>query len=709
VKRKNAKGQEFKVSSAEAFRWILRYVKQKIAEQLKVVLGIILYLMFFQVLVLGTPIIDAGLIGLGIVMVVLGLTLFLEGLLLGIMPMGEEVGIQLPQKAKSRTILIVALLLGVAATFAEPALGVLKTAGSSVQAWRAPLLYLILNKHSALLITAIAIGVGISMVLSMIRFIKGWSLKPFLYVVVPTMMALSIASLFHPNLRNLLGLAWDSGSVTTGPVTVPLVLALGIGFSHIASQGSDDNDGGFGVATLASLVPMIIVISMGFMLSFQVPEPMSDVEFFSPNNAKSEYVFRDKTEMTDYAIANASLPAQLVLFDNDMPRLLDYVREISQDESRMHEVFGSKSKFQQWVYCYGNDEFKDEFAYMITEEADSGKNGSVAGFNFWGYLWRNFLSAIQAIVPLSIFLLALLYFVLREKLRKADEIIFGLTIAVIGMTLFGGGIELGLAKMGDQVGSNIPVSFMEMEVPGGQRTIQGFDEDMVYQSLTPKGDKEEFFFLNEDGKTTTISYDKDNYDQNQGIYRYTPKRGPLFGKGRITLLGIIIVMIFAFIMGYSATLAEPALSAMGITVEDLTVGAFKKSMLIQAVAIGVGVGIMLGVAQVIWHIHIFYLLAPIYTLLLFVTHFSTEEYVNIGWDSAAVTTGPITVPLVLSMGLGIGGQVGAIEGFGIVSLASCCTIVSVLSMGLYVNLKRKRLLNVMPESHSDFEAEDVAA
>ena len=141
MKRKNAKGQEFKVSSAEAFRWILRYVKQKLAEQFKVVAGIILYLIFFQILVLGTPILDAGIIGIGIVMVILGLTLFLEGLLLGIMPMGEEVGIQLPQKAKSRTILIVALFLGIAATFAEPALGVLKTAGSSVQAWRAPLLY----------------------------------------------------------------------------------------------------------------------------------------------------------------------------------------------------------------------------------------------------------------------------------------------------------------------------------------------------------------------------------------------------------------------------------------------------------------------------------------------------------------------------------------------------------------------------------------
>ncbi|HHV37553.1 MAG TPA: DUF1538 domain-containing protein [Candidatus Cloacimonetes bacterium] len=709
MKRKNAKGQEFKVSSAEAFRWILRYVKQKLAEQFKVVAGIILYLIFFQILVLGTPILDAGIIGIGIVMVIFGLTLFLEGLLLGIMPMGEEVGIQLPQKAKSRTILIVALFLGIAATFAEPALGVLKTAGSSVQAWRAPLLYVFLNKHSALLVAAIAIGVGLSMLLSMVRFIKGWSLKPFLYVILPTMMLFSILSLFHPNLRNLLGLAWDSGSVTTGPVTVPLVLALGIGFSHVASQGSDSSDGGFGVVTLASLIPMLIVLSMGFALSFKVPLPTGDVEFFSPENPKSEYVFRDRGEMVDYAISNASLPAQLTLFDGQMQGLFDYVREIAQDDDRIREVFGSKAGFGEWIYHFGSEDFKEEFAHIIADDAEQGKNGAMSGFNFWEYLWRNFVSAIRAIVPLTIFLLALLYFVLREKLRRADEIFLGLTFAIIGMTLFGGGIELGLAKMGDQVGSNLPVSFTEMEVPGGTRMIQGFDESLVYQSLTPQGETEEFFFLNENGKPAAIVYEAENHDPVQGVYRYIPKRGPLFGKGKFSMLGIMVVLIFAFIMGYSATLAEPALSAMGITVEDVTVGAFKKTMLIQAVAIGVGVGIILGVSQVIWNIHVFYLLGPIYVALLIVTHFSTEEYVNIGWDSAAVTTGPITVPLVLSMGLGIGGQVGVVEGFGIVSLVSCCTIVSVLSMGLFVNLRRKRLLNVMPESPSEFEAEDVAA
>ena len=75
------------------------------------------------------------------------------------------------------------------------------------------------------------------------------------------------------------------------------------------------------------------------------------------------------------------------------------------------------------------------------------------------------------------------------------------------------------------------------------------------------------------------------------------------------------------------------------------------------------------------------------------TVFSTEEFVNVAWDSAGVTTGPVTVPLVLAMGLGLGNAVSAVEGFGILSLASICPIVAVLSMGLVIQLLNRRSSN----------------
>ena len=118
----------------------------------------------------------------------------------------------------------------------------------------------------------------------------------------------------------------------------------------------------------------------------------------------------------------------------------------------------------------------------------------------------------------------------------------------------------------------------------------------------------------------------------------------------------------------------------------------------QAVAIGVGVGIALGVAKIIYNWPLIWMLVPPYALLMVLTVLSSEDFVNIGWDSAGVTTGPVTVPLVLAMGLGISAQVGSIEGFGILSLASVCPILSVLIVGMYVTARRKAELQKKPRS-----------
>ena len=128
-------------------------------------------------------------------------------------------------------------------------------------------------------------------------------------------------------------------------------------------------------------------------------------------------------------------------------------------------------------------------------------------------------------------------------------------------------------------------------------------------------------------------------------------------------------------------MAEPALNAMGVTVESLTDGAFPRRLLIQAVAVGVALGIALGVAKVLFHWPIMPLLLGGYTAALAGTLWSSEEYVALAWNSAGVTTGPVTVPLVLALGLGLGQAVGAAEGFGILAMASLGPIVSVLLVG----------------------------
>ena len=98
------------------------------------------------------------------------------------MPLGETCGIRLPQKTVLPVIPLFAFILGLGATFAEPAIGVLKSAGSSVTPWDAPLLFLLLNKFSGYLVWSVGIGVGIAVLFGMLRRLYYWSLKPFIYV-----------------------------------------------------------------------------------------------------------------------------------------------------------------------------------------------------------------------------------------------------------------------------------------------------------------------------------------------------------------------------------------------------------------------------------------------------------------------------------------------------------------------------------------------
>jgi len=519
-----------KVTGAQAAFILAPYVHAKLSEQLRSVLPIVGYLFLFQWFVLQMPVVDVSIISLGLTAVILGLMFFMEGLRIGLMPFAETIGDALPAKSSLALMLGFAFLLGVGATLAEPAVGALKSAGMNIKPEAAPLLYAMLTRYSGWLVMAVAVGVGAATVLGMLRFTADWSLK---ILIIPLVLALAGMTLWAqtiPNMASVIGLAWDTGGVTTGPVTVPLVLALGIGVCRALGK-SDTGMSGFGIVTLASLLPILTVLTLGFVLHF----------------------------------AGADLHV-------------------------------------------------------------SSSPGASAEARFGGVVASASAAAAQAILPLCAFLFVVLKFVLRERIANGDEIALGIGFALLGVALFNLGLALGLTPLGDQVGSTVPGAFSAITAGAPPE---------------PLG----------------------------------PLYGSAWGKG--------VAVAFAFFLGYGATLAEPALNALGIEVEEVTVGALKKALLIQAVALGVGLGIASGVVKLIWSIPLIYLLLPPYLLLLVLSVISTEEMVNIGWDSAGVTTGPITVPLVIAMGLGLGKSLpGVVEGFGVIAMASVCPILTVLVMGL---------------------------
>ncbi len=685
-----------KLSANQKIRLLIPYVNKRIIAQIQSVALIIVYLISFQVIVLNIAISEAAILATGIAVVVLGLALFMEGLFLGLMPLGENIGLKLPQKTILPITLTFAFILGIGATFAEPAIGILKAAGTSVKAWDAPLLFLILNKYSNYLVYSVGVGVGIAVLFGMLRFLYSWSLKPFIYILVGILSAFSLWSLFQPNMKFLTGLAWDCGAVTTGPVTVPLVLALGIGICRNVRGGTSQSSG-FGVVTLASLFPILAVLSLGAFCLDRVPQPMEETKFFAKENqSKILNLFNDKNEMIGYALQNAQPISQIALFGGNHEKMIEFISKLKKNPDLRKSVFGKKDVelLKKWAVQKGIE--SQRLAVFIEPNAikeaiknySGGKNIKTSSVDV---LLRNGQAALQAIIPLSIFFLLVLFLVLRDKLPKPDEIILGIILAVVGMGLFNIGIELGLSKLGNSVGTNIPSSFTKIHLINERQTISNFDEEIVQTAINPNGEKENFFYANIKNEYVQIPFDQSSYDPSNKEYIHTPTKGPLFG-GEKGMLGFLVVLLFAFIMGYGATLAEPALNALGLKVEELTVGTFRKSLLIQAVASGVGLGMLLGVAKIIWNVPLVYLLLPPYLLLMIITKISTEEFVNIAWDSAGVTTGPITVPLVLAIGLGIGNQVNVVEGFGILSMASVGPILSVLTVGLYVTKRRKAMI-----------------
>lgn len=619
---------------------VWRYFREKATEQLKSVWFIILYLAVFQIFFLRLPIVYSATIALGIAIVVLGLTFFMEGLRLGLMPFGETIGAILPRNSRLPLIMTFSFILGIGATFAEPAISVLKQAGSGVSPETAPLLYSLLNEFSGQLVAAVGVGVGVAVTLGILRFFYGWSLKILIIPIVLLLISLTLYAYFDPVLKPVIGLAWDCGAVTTGPVTVPLVLALGIGVCRIVGS---DNDGaaGFGIVTLASLFPVVAVLGLAIFHH-------TSKDFYGAENFNGPAV----------SVSDEAVETLVANDDSTEEKALRFSPEEFEEYLKTGELAGFTTRYE------GGEASLDDDGRIVLHNAQivlvkRDDKGMIENFvirqtkNPWNPHLKipeatiaSLKMAAQAILPLCAFLFLTLLVVLRERLRKADEIALGVTFAVFGMALFGLGLTMGLIPLGTQLGANVPVTFA---------------------SITPWG------------LSGTVA--------------------PLFDS---ELFGKIITILFAFFLGYGATLAEPALNALGQTVDDVTVGVFKKKLLMQVVAVGVGMGIAAGVAQMAFEsLNLTSMLIPPYLLLLLLTFLSTEEFVNFAWDSAGVTTGPITVPLVLAMGLGIGANIpGVGDGFGILALASVGPIMTVLIVGLLVNRARKEEFN-LESDHGD--------
>ena len=358
---------------------------------------------------------------------------------------------------------------------------------------------------------------------------------------MPITLALTVYIRFVASVevRDILGLAWDCGAVTTGPVTVPLVLALGVGVSADGSDDKDDKDeenepgsrgaagkdgdeddnwaSAFGVVTLASLFPVIVVLLFA--------------------------VLADAVANVNGILESACEAARLG--NPALAPVNDYVKHQHQCPNTAADGTDASSGSSS-----------DDVQSLSTILLDDMQQG------------------LQAVCPLVLFLVCVLKFLLHaeiptvalpdplnanpaaEKSNTVIHVSWGALCALIGMIIFYVGLQTGLIALGKSVGNILPIAFTHIDSTPG---TSGED---------PSGNS-----IGQQSK----------YCEVEDARQEKCKRG------------VALVALFSWFLGFGATCAEPALNTLGLTVERLTKGKFKRVMLIGAVSFGVATGITIGV------------------------------------------------------------------------------------------------------------------
>jgi hypothetical protein len=630
------------------------YAIQKIRPQFRAVLLVSVYLIVVQYFVLRIPPQNVLSTAAGVGAAILGLSFFLEGLFLGIMPLGEQCGMRLPSKIGVAGVTVFSIVVGITATLAEPAIAILRQQGSVIPPWDAPLLYLLLNRGSSWLVAAIAAGVGLSVVLGVYRFMFGWAFKPPVFIIIPLLIVASCIFDENAILRPVVNLAWDTGGAATGAVTVPIILALGLGVSKIG--GKNSNSPGLGLVTLASALPVVAVLFLAVLLGVKVPAPSDAAFFFSSlpgQREKALYVAGGEGELVKMAEAAVS-------------------------DGHLSPA-----------------DFDAAFPGRETPALD-GNGGGVSSVFSPASLLEFLKAAVVAVLPLALVLIISIALIARDYIRNPDVAVLGIVFVTAGMFALNLGMAGGVTAISSRTGESLTHAYKEIANTEKALVVSGVDSSSIFTVPGSSGPEEYIWIPDADGPKPEKFVSGRLVS---GVYTHIPVENAVFSNfGRLG--GYLAILVFVFFLGFFAIFAEPALAATAVTVEEMTTGTFKRSKLVMIAAVGVGIGMVLGFARVLFSnmlpaggIHLSWILTPCYLLALILTAFAPEDFSSIAWDVAGIATGPISVPIIITTGLGLGVDSLRADGaFGIVATASVIPIITVLVSGIIDKQRSRRAI-----------------
>jgi len=241
---------------------ILRRILQKLKEACRDLFPIVLVITVFQLAIIRQPFPELLEVLIGAVLVVIGLMLFVQGLEMGLFPIGETLAFAFARKGSLLWLLLFGFGLGFSTTVAEPALIAITQEAAKVVA-EADIISPGESARASYALglrLTVAVSVGLAIAIGIIRILRGW---PVHYLIIAGYMIVILMTLIAP--KEIVGIAYDSGGVTTSTVTVPLVTALGVGLAS-SIRGRNPMVDGFGMIALASLFPMIFVMGFGMIV-----------------------------------------------------------------------------------------------------------------------------------------------------------------------------------------------------------------------------------------------------------------------------------------------------------------------------------------------------------------------------------------------------------------------------------------------------------
>lgn len=497
----------------EQLKLFLGYLKDSFRD----LLPIVLVIAFFQGVILQTVPDNLLATIIGLVIVGIGLAIFLQGLEIGIFPVGENLANEFAKKGSLFWLLTFAFLIGFGTTVAEPALIAIADKASVISDGKIDAFWLRM---------VVAFSVGLAIVIGVFRIVVG---HPIHYYIIAGYIIVVTVTFFAP--KEIIGLAYDSGGVTTSTVTVPLVAALGVGLAS-SIKGRNPVIDGFGLIAFASLTPMIFVQVYGIAV---------------------------------YMLSDTSTTATIV----------ETVKEVAQNP-------------------------------VVKESINMDFN----------YIIMGLLDVVKDVAPILLIILFFQYGVIKKPLAHIQKVAIGFILVIFGLYAFIIGLEMGLFTLG---------------------------ESMATQ-LTATGN-------------------------------------------------LLLIYLFAFLIGFSTTMAEPALIAVALKAKEISAGEINDTILRLFVATGVAVGIALGSYRIVVGDEIHYYIIAGYILVIILTHFAPKYIIPIAYDSGGVTTSTVTVPLVAALGLGLAtnieGRSPLIDGFGLIAFASLFPMITVMGYGIINEFTKK--------------------